>query len=62
MEELEELYAYGVEVDPLVGVPFDNKFVISSDERAVLLVDGRHRTFAAVAAGIETLPVYVLIT
>lgn len=58
VEELEALYAEGADVDPLIakglGVP------LSSKDEALFMLDGRHRLFAAVAAGPGELPVYVL--
>jgi hypothetical protein len=59
LDNLAALYAHGDdEVEPLVAVPRDR--VLSSGEKALIVVDGRHRTFAATDAGVERLPVFVL--
>ena len=57
--ELESLYARGAAVEPLVAKERD--FALSSGDKALLLFDGRHRTFAAAHAGVERLPMFVLL-
>jgi hypothetical protein len=49
LDNLVRLYAHGVEVDPLVAMQSDR--VLSSGDKALILFDGRHRTFAAAHAG-----------
>jgi len=56
--ELESLYAGGAAVEPLVASERD--FALSSGDKALILLDGRHRTFAAARAGIDRLPVFVV--
>jgi hypothetical protein len=56
--ELESLYAGGAAVEPLVAKERD--FALSSGDKALILLDGRHRTFAAARAGVDRLPVFVL--
>ena len=58
LDNLTMLYADGEDVDPLVALPRDR--LLSSGDKALIVVDGRHRTFAAAQAGVEHLPVFVL--
>jgi hypothetical protein len=59
LDNLAALYAHGAEVEPLAAMRSDRD--LSSGEKALLLFDGRHRTFAAAHAGVERLPVFVLL-
>ncbi len=56
--ELEALYARGAAVEPLVAKERD--FALSSGDIALIILDGRHRIFAAARATIDRLPVFVL--
>lgn len=56
--KLEALYASGAAVDPLVAM--EREFALSSGDNALILVDGRHRTFAATRANVDRVPVFVL--
>jgi hypothetical protein len=56
--ELESLYAGGAAVEPLVAKERD--FALSSGDDALILLDGRHRIFAAARAGVDRLSVFVL--
>jgi hypothetical protein len=59
LDQLAALYEHGEEVDPLVAVPSHR--TLASGDPALLVIDGRHRTMAAVHAGVERLPVFVLV-
>ncbi len=58
LDRFTALYANGEDVEPLVAMQSDR--VLSSGDKALILLDGRHRTFAAAPAGVERLPVFVL--
>jgi hypothetical protein len=60
LDNLATLYAHGDEVEPLVAIQSDR--VLSSGDNALILIDGRHRTFAAAHVGVERLPVFVLLS
>ena len=57
--ELESLYAHGAAVDPLVAVERD--YPLSSGDKALIVIDGRHRMFAAARVGVDGLPVFRLV-
>jgi hypothetical protein len=59
LDNLAALYTHGEEVEPLVAMQSDR--VLSSGDNALILLDGRHRTFAAAHAGADRLPVFVLL-
>jgi ParB-like chromosome segregation protein Spo0J len=52
------LYAQGDDVDPLIAIERPQR-VLSSGDKALIVIDGRHRTFAAADAGVDSLPVFV---
>jgi hypothetical protein len=57
-DNLVALYSQGDDVEPLVAV--ESNRVLSSGDKALIVIDGRHRTFAAADAGADHLPVFVL--
>jgi hypothetical protein len=59
VEELEALYAAGAQLDPLIAKPLD-QLPLSSGADAVVVLDGRHRLFAAAGQGVDELAVYVV--
>jgi hypothetical protein len=59
VDDLAALYAQGEDVDPLVAI--ERERVLSSGDKALIVIDGRHRTFAAADAGVDRLPVFVLV-
>jgi hypothetical protein len=59
LDNLVALYSQGDDVEPLVAVESDR--VLSSGDKALIVIDGRHRTFAAADAGVDRLPVFVLL-
>jgi ParB-like chromosome segregation protein Spo0J len=59
LDTLVELYAQREEVEPLVVM--ERERVLSSGDEALIVIDGRHRLFAAANAGIDSLPVFVLV-
>jgi hypothetical protein len=52
------LYSHGDDVEPVVAIESDR--VLSSGTRALIVIDGRHRTFAAANAGADRLPAILL--
>jgi hypothetical protein len=58
LDDLAAMYVQGEDVDPLVAI--ERERVLSSGDKALIVIDGRHRTFAAADAGVDHLPVYVL--
>jgi hypothetical protein len=58
LNELEALYAEGATVEPLVAMERD--FTLASGDKALILLDGRHRTFAAARTNVDRLQVFVV--
>jgi hypothetical protein len=56
IDALAEVYATG-EMDPLIGARMQSG--LSTGEKSVFIIDGRHRLYAAIAGGIPELEVYI---
>jgi hypothetical protein len=52
------LYSQGDDVEPLIAAESDR--VLSSGDKVLIVIDGRHRTFAAADARVDRLAVFVL--
>jgi hypothetical protein len=58
LDNLVALYSQGDDVEPLIATESDR--VLSSGDKALIVIDGHKRIFAAADAGVDRLPVYVV--
>lgn len=58
-EVFARLFEAGEPVDPLIAARYHERLALSSGNPALLVLDGRHRWFAAAECDLPDLPVYV---